>query len=84
MQHPLSDTESDYGSVGSNPFIDRGQEEWRDLLIKSGVSIALVTHTRDAANTREMSVTKGDYLEILNMDKKWWKVRNKTQEVTLI
>ena len=43
--------------------------------------IALVTHTRDAANPKEMSVAKGDYLEILNMDKKWWKVRNKTQEV---
>ena len=67
--------------MGSNPFTDRGQEEWRDLLIKSGVPIALVTHSRDAANPREMSVAKGDYLEILNMDKKWWKVRNKTQEV---
>ena len=79
----LSDTESDYGSVGSNGgFNDRGQEEWRDLLIKSGVAIALVTHTRDGANAREMSVNKGDYLEIINMDKKWWKVRNKSQEVT--
>ena len=82
-QPVLSDTESDYGSVGSNGgFNDRGQEEWRDLLIKSGVAIALVTHSRDGANAREMSVNKGDYLEIINMDKKWWKVRNKSQEVT--
>ena len=30
---------------------------------------------------REMSVMKGDYLEVLNTDRKWWKVRNKSQEV---
>ena len=30
---------------------------------------------------REMSVVKGDYLEVLNTDRKWWKVRNKSQEV---
>ena len=24
---------------------------------------------------------KGDYLEVLNTDRKWWKVRNKSQEV---
>ena len=28
-----------------------------------------------------MSVMKGDYLEVLNTDRKWWKVRNKSQEV---
>ena len=30
-----------------------------------------------------MSVVKGDYLEVLNTDRKWWKVRNKSQEVSL-
>merc|ERR1719167_1563479 len=30
---------------------------------------------------QEMSVTKGEYLEIMNMDRKWWKVRNKSQEI---
>ena len=29
-----------------------------------------------------MSVVKGDYLEVLNTDRKWWKVRNKSQEVS--
>ena len=41
-----------------------GQEDWRDLLISSGVSIALVTFTRPGANSKEMSVVKGDYLEV--------------------
>ena len=89
-----SDTESDYGSDGSvynvrkltykpdkNKERGSGQEDWRDLLMKSGSDIALVTYTREAGNRRELSVMKGDYLEVLNMDRKWWKVRNKSQEV---
>lgn len=27
---------------------------------------------------------KGDYLEVLNTDRKWWKVRNKSQEVGFV
>ena len=60
-----------------------GQEDWRDLLMKSGSEIALVTYNREGANRRELSVLKGDYLEILNTDRKWWKVRNRSQEVTI-
>ena len=26
-------------------------------------------------------MVKGEYLEILNMERKWWKVRNRNQEV---
>ena len=89
-----SDTESDYGSDGSvynvgkqtykpdkNTARGGGQEDWRDLLMKSNSEIALVTYTREGANRRELSVIKGDYLEIMNTDKKWWKVRNRIQEV---
>jgi len=92
-----SDTESDYGSDGSvynvgkltykpdkNKERGSGQEDWRDLLMKSGSDIALVTYTREAGNRRELSVMKGDYLEVLNMDRKWWKVRNKSQEIGFV
>merc|ERR1719317_617471 len=61
-----------------------GQEEWRDLLMKSSSEIALVTFTREGANRRELSVLKGDYLEILNTDRKWWKVRNKSHEIGFV
>jgi len=93
----VSDTESDYGSDGSVYNVGKqdykpdksvarggGQEEWRDLLMKSGSEIALVTYTREGANRRELSVLKGDYLEILNTDRKWWKVRNKTHEIGFV
>ena len=49
--------------------------------MKSNSEIALVTYTREGANRRELSVIKGDYLEIMNTDRKWWKVRNRIQEV---
>jgi len=52
--------------------------------MKSGSEIALVTYTREGANRRELSVAKGDYLEILNTDRKWWKVRSKSQEVGFV
>eukprot|EP00092_Neocalanus_flemingeri_P030687 GFUD01033319.1.p1 GENE.GFUD01033319.1~~GFUD01033319.1.p1 ORF type:complete len:752 (-),score=216.18 GFUD01033319.1:74-2329(-) len=93
----VSDTESDYGSDGSvynvgkqtykpdkNTVRGGSQEDWRDLLMKSGVEIALVTYTREGANRRELSVVKGDYLEILNTDKKWWKVKSRVQEVGFV
>ena len=90
-----SDSGSDYGSDGSvynvtkqsyrpsqaTEGATRGQEEWRDLLMKAGAAIALVTFTREGANKRELAVVKGEYLEILNMDRKWWKVRSRNQEV---
>jgi len=92
-----SDTESDYGSDGSVYNVGkyssrRGrsvsgqteQEEWRDGLMAKGADIALVTYTREGHNQRELSVMKGDYLEVLNNEKKWWKARNSEAEVGFV
>ena len=51
------------------------------IFSQAGAAIALVTFAREGANKRELEVVKGEYLEILNMERKWWKVRNRTQEV---
>ena len=51
------------------------------LFSQAGAAIALVTFAREGANKRELEVVKGEYLEILNMERKWWKVRNRNQEV---
>jgi len=93
-----SDSESDYGSDGSVYNISKyrytpeegsghrtgGQEAWRDLLIKKGADIALVTFTRESSNRRELSVVKGDYVEVLGSERKWWKVRSKEQEIGFV
>merc|ERR1719219_2926929 len=52
--------------------------------MKAGAAIALVTFAREGANKRELEVVKGEYLEILNMERKWWKVRNRNQEVGFV
>jgi len=91
-----SDTESDYGSDGSVYNVgkyqgtgsrspgSKGQEEWRDALMAKGATIALVTYTREGHNQRELNVMKGDYLEVLNNEKKWWKARNFDSEVGFV
>ena len=63
QQQVVSDSGSDYGSDGSvynvtklsyrpsqGEAATRGQEEWRDLLMKAGAAIALVTFAREGAN----------------------------------
>jgi len=53
-------------------------------LMAKGADIALVTYTREGHNQRELSVMKGDYLEVLNSEKKWWKARNSEAEVGFV
>lgn len=46
--------------------------------------IALVTYSRERTNGRELSVVKGEYLEVLDDEKQWWKCRNSGGEVGYI
>ena len=68
---------TEYYSVDINQFSKKSHI----IDFQSGVAIALVTFAREGANKRELEVVKGEYLEILNMERKWWKVRNRNQEV---
>ena len=43
--------------------------------------IALVTFSRERNNGRELTVAKGEYLEVMDDEKQWWKCRNKGGEV---
>ena len=36
----------------------------------------MVTFARSGQNARELSVEKGEHLEILESEKTWWKCRN--------
>ncbi len=46
--------------------------------------IALVTYDWKRQNPRELSVTKGEYLQVLDDEKKWWKCRNEDGEVGFV
>ncbi|KAF5406104.1 hypothetical protein PHET_00308 [Paragonimus heterotremus] len=50
-------------------------------LMKRGVSIVKVVLNFKAKNNRELSVTDGEYLELLDGSKSWFKVRNSINQV---
>lgn len=54
---------------------------WLAKLENKRALIVLVNFDRAAGNDRELTVSKGEYLEILNDSRKWWKARNSSGEV---
>jgi len=88
QRSPSVGTESDYGSNNSfNPFpetIVDAREEFRDQLIERDALVALVIHPWTSKTSKELTVEKGEYLEILNNDKKWWRCRNSKDKVGYI
>ncbi|XP_072766407.1 epidermal growth factor receptor kinase substrate 8-like isoform X2 [Anoplolepis gracilipes] len=61
--------------------IDRAQEAWLDELAARHAKIVQVTYPRTANNDKELTVVRGEYLEILDDSRKWWKARNSRGQV---
>ncbi|CAG7731428.1 unnamed protein product [Allacma fusca] len=53
-----------------------GQRAFMDSVRSRGGKIVVVTHHRTANNHKELTVVRGEYLEVLDDSKKWWKARN--------
>lgn len=68
--------------VGSpNASEDQMLEAWLEDLQSTGAKVVLVTYPRTANNDKELSVMRGEYLEILDDTRKWWKARNMRGQV---
>ena len=52
------------------------QKAFLDELMKRNCKIVQVTYDRVAQNPKELTVARGEYLEILNDAKNWWECRN--------
>ncbi|XP_018057913.1 PREDICTED: epidermal growth factor receptor kinase substrate 8-like isoform X3 [Atta colombica] len=61
--------------------IERAQEAWLDELVARHVKIVQVTYPRTANNDKELTVVRGEYLEILDDSRKWWKARNSRGQI---
>ncbi|KAL6437497.1 hypothetical protein ACFW04_005152 [Cataglyphis niger] len=61
--------------------IDRTQEAWLDELAARHAKIVQVTYPRTANNDKELTVVRGEYLEILDDSRKWWKARNSRGQI---
>jgi len=57
------------------------REIFREKLVERKAEIALVNHSWNSNNNKELSVSKGEYLEILENSRKWWKCRNSENKI---
>ncbi|KAG5896696.1 hypothetical protein JTB14_002541 [Gonioctena quinquepunctata] len=64
-----------------NRGFGRNQESFLDDLQNKGANIVLVTYPRTANNDKELTVARGEFLEILDDSRKWWKARNSRGQV---
>lgn len=54
----------------------QNQSAWLEGLAARGAKVVQVTYPRTANNDKELTVARGEYLEILDDTRKWWKARN--------
>ncbi|XP_068624817.1 epidermal growth factor receptor kinase substrate 8-like protein 1 isoform X3 [Battus philenor] len=52
-------------------------EAWARGVAARGGRVVRVTYPRTANNDKELSVVRGEYLEVLDDSRKWWKARNR-------
>lgn len=69
------------GGVAGGERFERAQARWLEDMRARGVKIVQVTYPRTANNDKELSVVRGELLEILDDSRKWWKARNNRAQV---
>ncbi|CAG0906739.1 unnamed protein product, partial [Cyprideis torosa] len=68
--HPETNSDISADSMDRDP--DRG---WLNHLKATGATIVIVTYPRTGSNDKELTVERGEYLEVLDNSRNWWKVR---------
>ncbi|CAG0918372.1 unnamed protein product [Notodromas monacha] len=52
------------------------ERTWLEQLRARGSRVVQVTYPRTANNPKELTVNRGEFLEVLDDSRKWWKVQN--------
>ena len=78
-QHHRADSRSageddEGGSYGEDARAE--QRDWAESLLSRGLRVVRVTYPRTANNEKEMTVMRGEFLEVLDDTRKWWRARN--------
>ncbi|XP_076261642.1 epidermal growth factor receptor kinase substrate 8-like isoform X2 [Rhynchophorus ferrugineus] len=66
---------------GEDKSFGYGQERFLEDLQNRGAHIVQVTYPRTANNDKELTVVRGEFLEILDSSRKWWKAKNSKGQV---
>lgn len=66
------------GEMGRNSATgsDAGVDAWLEELQARDAKIVQVTYPRTANNDKELTVVRGEFLEVVDDTRKWWKARN--------
>jgi len=68
--------EEDEGDDSSLALAEDEQRGWLADLHHRGCHIVQVTYPRTANNEKELSVVRGEFLEVIDDSRNWWKTRN--------
>lgn len=63
-------------AVGQSQDMIQNQNAWLESMAARNAKIVQVTYPRTANNDKELTVSRGEYLEIVDDSRKWWKARN--------
>lgn len=77
--HDYKDGKSDYSADSIERTHGDPQKhirQWLEELKMRDAKIVQVIFPRSANNEKELSVSRGEYLEVLDDGRKWWKARN--------
>ncbi|OQV23697.1 Epidermal growth factor receptor kinase substrate 8-like protein 2 [Hypsibius exemplaris] len=75
-QYSERDQQSDFSDAADSDF-DRKQRHFAARLESQNAKIVQVIYARTGKNDKELTVQKGEILEILNSSRKWWQARNR-------
>ncbi|KAK2725043.1 epidermal growth factor receptor kinase substrate 8-like [Artemia franciscana] len=79
---PGSDVSADSGDRGGiEDMSERRRRVWIDELRKRDARIVQVTYPRTANNDKELTVVRGELLEVIDDSKNWWKCRNSRGQI---
>ncbi|XP_031641238.1 epidermal growth factor receptor kinase substrate 8-like protein 2 [Contarinia nasturtii] len=67
---------TDVTVANPNESMIQSSPVWLESLAARGAKLVQVTYPRTANNDKELTVSRGEYLEILDDTRKWWKARN--------
>lgn len=75
---PRSDISNDSIDKSGDPAarFEHQQRRWLAELKARNAKIVQVTYPRTANNDKELTVVRGEYLEVIDNSRKWWKARN--------
>uniref|UniRef100_A0A0N5A3D4 SH3 domain-containing protein n=1 Tax=Parastrongyloides trichosuri TaxID=131310 RepID=A0A0N5A3D4_PARTI len=60
------------------------QLEFGEELLERGVKIVQVTHDRLSGHEKELTVSRGEFLEVINDQKNWWQCRNANGKIGFV